>query len=154
MESAEAGEGKAETALLIRDGFSMLAAILPLIWFLWHRMWLEALVFVVAGLVIAGLGSLIEPTFFPTALSLLLAIFIGLEAQALRAAALRRRGWHEWGVVEGANREEAEWHYAMAKENTYPRPAAAAPSVPTQTVPAGRKTASPALGLIDYPRKT
>src|SRR5690606_16622628 len=80
LEPAEAGTEKAEAAVLIRDGFSVLALILPLIWFLWHRMWLEAVAFLAIGLAVGGLGALIDSTYLSTALSLLLALLVGLEA--------------------------------------------------------------------------
>ena len=37
-------------AVLVRDGFSFLAFLLPPLWLLWHRLWIEAaLVFALAS---------------------------------------------------------------------------------------------------------
>src|SRR5262245_6068185 len=87
------GEGDAERVLLIRDGFSLIAFFLPALWFLWHRLWIEA---ALAFAVTAGLAALADVTGFGIAaplLSLLVSFYAGLEGAALRIAAWRRRGW-------------------------------------------------------------
>ena len=45
----EPPEGGPEQAILVRDGFALLAFIMPFLWFLWHRMWLEALAAPITG---------------------------------------------------------------------------------------------------------
>jgi len=144
---------KAEKALVVRDGFSLLALIMPLLWFLWHRMWLEALAFLCLGLLLAGLGALPGFSMLASLFSLFLYIFIGLEAQVFRVASLRRKGWEVWGVVEAANRDEAELRYAAEIAGApVQRPAAATPSAP-RIAPAGQRPSPAAFGLVDYPRK-
>lgn len=95
-------------AALVRDGFYFFAFPVPVLWFLWHRMWLEAGIAFIAAIVI-GLMPGLSPLSFP--LALLVGLYVGLDAAALRISALRRRGWREWGVVEAANRIEAETRY-------------------------------------------
>ncbi|MDZ5697394.1 DUF2628 domain-containing protein [Chelativorans sp. M5D2P16] len=145
---------RTEKAVLIRDGFAVLAFIVPFLWFLFHRMWLEAFAVLALSLSIAALGM--QPGFavLTPILSLLLSFLIGLEAQALRAAALRRRGWVDWGLVEAGNRNEAEARYVAEAAARIER--AAPPPVPLAPV-AGKprpRTATPAFGLLDYPRRT
>src|SRR5690606_40350011 len=65
---------------------------------------------VVAGFVIGLLGAYWGSGTASIA-SLMLALFVGLEGSALRLAALRRRGWREWGVVEAGNSRDAEIRY-------------------------------------------
>lgn len=146
---------RAERAILIRDGFAFLAFIAPLIWFLWHRMWLEALAVFTASLALAALGTMQGYGAFSLLLSLLLSLFVGLEARGLRAAALGRRGWNFWGVVEGQNRSEAELRYtaevdipAVQKQAT-----ATAPTTTPQRK-GGLKTVNTSFGLLDYPRRS
>ena len=157
MEPPQAGPSRAEEALIIRDGFSLTAFLFPLIWFLWHRMWVEALAFLALAFVIGAVGSLTGGGVFTPVMSIVLAILIGLEVPALRAAALRRRGWTDWGVVEGANRAEAELRYATeAGEVASAAPSTAVPpSAPAgqPAFPGGARTRGPAFGLIDYPRR-
>src|SRR5690606_24655547 len=102
--------------VFVRDGFTVLAFLVPLLWFLWHRMWIEAGLMLAVMLVLAGLDTMSSLPFLAGFASLLVSFALGLEAPALRMAALRRRGWHAWGVVEASNRREAEWRYAAEAE--------------------------------------
>lgn len=156
LEPGKGASGREEKAVLIRDGFAVLAFIVPFFWFLFHRMWLEALAVLAFGLALAALGMQPAFTLLAPVLSLLLSFFIGLEARALRAAALRRRGWVDWGVVEAANRKEAEARYVAEAATRAERPAAAPPPVPVPSRTGERraKTMAPAFGLLDYPRRT
>ena len=115
-------ETKYEDALLLRDRFSLFAFLAPLIWFLWHRMWFEALMVVVLSLGVMVLGFLPGGGIAPIVM-LLVSLFVGLEARNLQQAFLRRRGWREWGVVVAPNFEQAEMRYlgqALADENREP----------------------------------
>lgn len=146
---------RAEKAVIIRDGFSVLAFLFPLFWFLWHRMWLEALAFLVIAFTLAGLATTVGSDPLVPLLSILLAILIGMEAPALRVAMLRRRDWVEWGVVEAANHGEAEVRYAAEVEQAGRVPIVpASPDSgvsPSVTSIGGRKSGR-SFGLIDYPR--
>jgi hypothetical protein len=146
------GAPRPEDAVFIRDGFHWLAFIVPFFWFLWHRLWLEAgLVFAaMAGLAalegVEGMPGIVAPV------SLLLSLGLGFEAPALWMAALRRRGWREWGVVEAEGRNEAAIRYLADAdvEPASPRPF----SVPAASSPETgrhRSGAVPALGLFSYP---
>ena len=97
----------------MRDGFSLLAFLVPPLWLLWHRLWIEAALAVAALVLAAGLPKLTGFAVAAPLLSLLVSIYVGLEGNALRIAALRRRGWREWGVVEAGNLDDAETHYAV-----------------------------------------
>jgi hypothetical protein len=106
-----------EKAVLVRDGFSFNAFLLPVAWLLLHRLWMEALaalaLTVAAGALATQLGG---HSFLGWSLSLLTQIYFGLEAQNLRSAALRRRGWNLWGPVEAGNKREAELRYAASTD--------------------------------------
>jgi len=138
-------DGADRDSAIVRDRFTPIGFLLPVIWLAWHRLWLEAGLALAAMLAIglggsyAGLGS--------TApwLSLLVSLYVGLEGPALRLAALRRRGWREWGVVEADNAADAETRY-LAEMLEAP---AAAPVPATPTIPA--MPSAPALGLFAYP---
>lgn len=131
LEPAGTDRERVEKAIILRDGFAFLAFLAPFLWFLWHRMWLEALAVLALGLALAALSAQPAYSGLGLVLSLLLSALIGLEAQALRAAALRRRGFHDWGVVEGANRAEAEMRYlAETAREDGPAPARSAPAAP------------------------
>lgn len=112
-------------AVLVRDGFYFLAFLLPFLWFLWHRMWVEAGIALVVAILL-GFVPVLGPA--SGMLGLLVGLYVGLDAAALRIAALRRRGWREWGVVEAANPADAELRYfaelgeTPVRENPSPKP--------------------------------
>lgn len=151
MEPPQGGE---ERAVLVRDGLHVWALLLPFLWLLLHRLWIEAGLVIAAGLLIALASGYLAPGPIATVLSLGIAVFVGLEAANLRLAALRRRGWREWGVVEAANADEAETRYIAEAaggdmQADDPVPAPAVPTGPKPSRPAG-----PALGLFSYPGRS
>tara|TARA_B100000686_G_scaffold348765_1_gene440607 strand:+ start:850 stop:1251 length:402 start_codon:yes stop_codon:yes gene_type:complete len=103
---------------LVREGFSWFALGLPLIWALWHRLWLVALamaIVVVAFNAVVVLFELGAPCVSIVGGGLLL--WIGFEANDLRRWLLRRNGWYDSGVVSGRDRDEAEWRYHDARRS-------------------------------------
>jgi hypothetical protein len=147
--AANAAEA-AERAVLVRDGFAFLAFLVPPLWLLWHRLWIEAAIAFAASVGLTALGERAGFGFTGAALSLLVSIFVGLEGPALRVNALRRRGWREWGVVEASDAGEAEIRYLAGEEPEEPPEPAVPHSTPVRPAPSGLAS-GPALGLFDYP---
>ncbi|MDF3213551.1 DUF2628 domain-containing protein [Mesorhizobium sp. M7A.F.Ca.CA.001.09.2.1] len=107
---------KADATAFVRDGFTWLGLLVPPLWFAWHRLWIEAaLAFVVMSL-LSMLGQKLGLGLAGSLLSLLVSLYVGLEGQGLRIAALRRRGWHEWGAVEAGWLDDADTRYALEAE--------------------------------------
>jgi hypothetical protein len=146
----EAPQGRAD-AVYVRDGFHFLAFLFPPIWLLWHRLWIEALVAFAAMAILGVLGSVSGFGEATPLLSLLVSLYVGLEAPALRIAALRRRGWTEWGVADAANRDEAELKHLYGSGSESNENFDAPLPVPTAYAAIGRPTTGPALGLFSYP---
>lgn len=147
------GEQKASIdARFVRDGFAFLAFLLPPLWFLYYRLWPEALLVLVVIALLAALAT--EPAIGEAGpgLALLFAVAMGLEANALRMAGLRRRGWREREVIEAAERAEAEIRYFTDAD----RPGESEPGEPPRAhseaaVRLQRARPHPALGLLSYP---
>ena len=136
----------------VRDGFHVLAFLLPLFWFLFHRMWIEAaitLALIVALAVLTAWAG--YPAHWP--LSLLVSVFAGLEAPALRLAAMRRAGWSDRGVIEADDNFGAEARYAemAGDEPEESISAGEARFTTTETTHAPRAAPGPALGLFSSP---
>lgn len=148
----EAPEGRDEAAY-VRDGFHVLAFLLPPIWLAWHRLWIEALLAFAAMVVLGSLGSVSGFGDAAPLLSLLVSLYVGLEASAIWIAALRRRGWHEWGVVDAHNRDDAETKHLFAEGlDTVDDSVERAPPMPSPEPLSPRPAPSgPALGLFSYP---
>ncbi|TIS89433.1 DUF2628 domain-containing protein [Mesorhizobium sp.] len=104
---------KPDATTFVRDGFSWLGFLVPPLWLLWHRLWIEAALAFVAMAVLSLLGERLGLALAGSLLSLLVSLYVGLEGQGMRIAALRRRGWHEWGVVEADRLDGADIRYAL-----------------------------------------
>ncbi|TPK08021.1 DUF2628 domain-containing protein [Mesorhizobium sp. B2-5-9] len=141
---------KVDTTTLVRDGFTWLGLLVPPLWLAWHRMWVEAaLAFVVMG-VLSMLGQRLGLGVAGSLLSLLVSLYVGLEGQGLRIAALRRRGWHEWGVVEAGWLSDADMRYALEVEGLSDE-AAPAPRIIPDAALARPAQPGMALGLTHIP---
>ncbi|UVK39421.1 DUF2628 domain-containing protein [Mesorhizobium sp. AR10] len=110
------GRGEKADATFVRDGFSWLGFLVPPLWLLWHRLWIEAALAFVVMAVLSVLGEKLGLGLTGSLLSLLVSLYVGLEGQGLRIAALRRRGWHDWGVVEAEALDDADTRYALAAD--------------------------------------
>src|SRR3954471_9809932 len=93
----------------VRDGFHFWAAVLTVIWLVWHRLWLALIGWIVLmvalqfGLVALGAGR--GTILFA---DVLIAILIGFEAASLRRWTLSRRKWRQLDIVVGDDEESAE----------------------------------------------
>ena len=102
-----------ETAVLVRDGFHFWAFLAPVLWCLIHGLWLETLASLAFLAGVTALDIYFDPgNGFIWVMGLVFQIWCGLEAGNLKAWALRRRGFSEWGPVEAKNKCEAELRYA------------------------------------------
>ena len=150
---AGAGRNRAEETKLVRDGFSWLAFFFPPLWLLWHRLWIEAiLAFVVTGAV-SALGEISDYQFLSSGLGLLVMLYVGLEGQALRIAALRRRGWREAGVIEADGLDDADTRYGL-EAGAAPSRNPAAPKIIPDAAQARPAQTGMALGLTHNPGRT
>jgi glucose-6-phosphate-specific signal transduction histidine kinase len=151
MEPGEMRTADADRTVYVRDGFSLIAFLVPILWLLWHRLWMEAALAFAAAVVLAASGQALNLSGWVTVpLSLLIAFYIGLEGSALRISALRRRGWREWGVVEANGRDEAEMRYVAETVDEVAKPVAdgIAERAETRIIPS---PFDPALGMLGYP---
>ena len=104
---APPGEPAPEDYAFVKDGFSWPALFVPVLWILWHRLWLTLVWYVVYVLVLAWIGRLFGDT-NAVLVALVGGILLALEANNIRRLSLARRGWSEIGGSFGANLDEAE----------------------------------------------
>mgnify|MGYP003967538245 FL=1 len=84
----------------VKEGFSWPAFILSVFWALWHRLWLAALIFFAANLVLGGVLVLVGADALSSSVaSLGLAALIGWAANDLRRAKLSAQGFAERAPV-------------------------------------------------------
>ena len=103
MHNRSAMADKPTRTVMVREGFSWLAALFPLFWFLAKRLWLvAALYFSLATF----MGFVLPSSISPWAL-MALQILTGFEARNLQRWSLERQGFRLMGVVQGRNEEGA-----------------------------------------------
>jgi hypothetical protein len=99
----------ADKLRVVKDGFSWTAFIFPLPWLLINRLWLWSVVFFAASFLLGYVAQTLGASQGILFLSiLLLALFIGLEAGALKAGGLKKRGFSQVASFVAADAEEAE----------------------------------------------
>lgn len=110
-----AGSDAAEKTVLVKEGFSFLAFLFPLVWLAVYRAWRG--LFIYLGVSIAlGVFSYavgLRPA-GEIAPALVLSLYFGFEGAAYRQAALLRRGFHHAGSVLAASEIEAERRFFAA----------------------------------------
>lgn len=93
--------------VVVRDGFSFAAAVLPVIWALWHRHLLAAAGYLAIALALSALFVTVPMTeALQGVTSLGVAALQGFTAADVRRWSLERTGFHleTWGAFETADR--------------------------------------------------
>lgn len=137
------GKKSADATVFVRDGFAWLGFLSPPLWLLWHRLWIEAALALVAIGLISAFGGSYGMRLAGPLLIFLVMLYVGLEGQALRISALARRGWKQCGVVVADSLDDADARYAMDAE-----------SIPEPRAPEPRIIADPALARAAQPGQT
>jgi len=100
---------RAEALAFVKEGFSWPALLVPGLWLLFQRMWLELVLFVVLFVVLGWLlGQSDQGKALLSWISLGIVVLFAAEANDLRRAALERRGWRQIGVAMGQGLDAAE----------------------------------------------
>ena len=145
------GSDRLADARILRDGFHFWAFLFPPVWLLWNGLWIEAVLTFAAELGLAALGEVTGYGTTASLLSLLVAIYIGLEGVTLKAASLRRRGGREWGVGEASSQAGAADRVGIEiARDEGPVLGPSADSWPKLPWSQPRPGAAPALGLLGY----
>jgi len=98
--------------VLVKEGFSWPALFFSVFWALWCRLWWVALgLFVVHVVFSAALTFLGADPLSETAISLGLALMLGLFANDLKRWTLDRRDYKQIGVVAATNKDAAEHRF-------------------------------------------
>lgn len=94
--------------VLVKEGFSWPAFIAGVLWALWHRLWLFALLLVVAAGGINGIAYLTgADSFAGGVLSFALAVAAGWIGNDMRRRVLEKKGFAFVGVVTAGNDDDA-----------------------------------------------
>jgi hypothetical protein len=100
---------RADRLAFVKEGFSWPALFVPLLWLIYHRMWIELIVLGLIYVVLqVAFGSDTQGQTLALWASVAVNVLFAFEANDLRAAALGRRGYRLAGVASGRDRIEAE----------------------------------------------
>jgi hypothetical protein len=151
-------EERAEKLAFVKEGFSWPAFLVPILWLLYHRMWLE---FILLALVYVALqlafGSDSQGQTLVGWISLAIAALFAFEANDLRAASLERRGYRLAGVTSGRDGTEAERAFFTAWLPQQARPARESERIPElrrgpeANAPLARSEGEEVIGLFPRP---
>jgi hypothetical protein len=149
---------RAEALTFVKEGFSWPALLVPGLWLLFQRMWLELVLFVVLFVVLGWLlGQSDQGKALLGWISLGIVVLFAAEANDLRRAALERRGWRQIGVAIGQGRDAAELSFFRSWLPEQERPSRdrnVAAEAPRQTEALPRKGSGESeevIGLFPQP---
>jgi Protein of unknown function (DUF2628) len=94
--------------VLVKEGLCWPALVLSPLWAIWHRMWIEAIVFVAAPIALELATEFFGLTpLGVSAAGLGFSLLVGYVANDLRRASLERRGFRTAGLVAGRDHDTA-----------------------------------------------
>lgn len=100
---------RAERLAFVKEGFSLVAFFVPLLWLIYYRMWVEFLLLLAVYLALQwAFGSEPQGQALAAWISLGIGVLFAFEANDLRTMTLERRGYRLAGVTSGRDRIEAE----------------------------------------------
>ncbi|MGE5259710.1 MAG: DUF2628 domain-containing protein [Actinomycetota bacterium] len=120
-------EARADSLAFVKEGFSWPAFLVPALWLIYCRMWIEFIVFIaILALVqlISG-GGQEAGAQLAGWVTIAMSVILGFEGNDLRAAALERRGYRLIGIAEGRGRTDAELSFFktwLPVQRKQPRP--------------------------------
>jgi hypothetical protein len=100
---------RADRLAFVKEGFAWPAFFVPLLWLLYHRMWIEFVVLVLVYIALQLVfGTDAQGQALAAWASFAIGILLAFEANDLRTASLERRGYRFAGVASGRDRIDAE----------------------------------------------
>jgi hypothetical protein len=123
---------RSDRLAFVKEGFSWPAFFVPLLWPLYHRMWIEwAVLALIYILVQLAIGTDPEAQTLTAWASLAISVLFATAANDLRAASLERRGYRFAGAASGRDRIDTErsfFSYWLPQQETTAREPAASPA--------------------------
>jgi hypothetical protein len=104
--------GKDQEPEALREGFSVTAFLLTVLWALAHRLWLRAALLVAIAAVLAVSGYMLGLNLAGQAIVTLgFMVWVGTEGNDWQRDALARRGWRDGGVIAADSDDAAIRRY-------------------------------------------
>ena len=103
-----------DSAILVKDHYSILAFVVPALWMLMKRLWWVLLFYMLVLIPVAILES-IMPVWAGMLVTLLMSFWISLEAPNLIGWSLRQKGYVEVAQLFAEDRDHCERRYVEAR---------------------------------------
>ena len=103
------------STVFVKEGYCWSAMVFSVLWALWHRMWIVAILLFASLLILNSLA--VQLNFgegLQSLVSMVVAFILGNEAEQLRTWSLRCAGYREAGIIEAHGLDEAELKYFLA----------------------------------------
>ncbi len=154
------GAGDPEGFVFVRDGFYFWAFLAAGLWFLFHRLWLVLVLYLVFSGVLGVVFTVLHvPTTVQVVSGLLIALLVGFEAPTLWRWTLQRRGWQMLGFAVGDDQEAAEHRFfsewskwVSAAPYSPPPEDEVRPPLPSKPMLPGVPSGPDVIGLFPEPR--
>lgn len=111
--------------IFVKEGFCWPALFVPLVWLLYHRMWLLGAAYIGVSVVVALLGQWLGSDGAPAAIvGLGSGLIVAWEANGLRRWHLTRNSYRQMATIAAENLHDAEARYFSARPVTSSAPSA------------------------------
>jgi hypothetical protein len=149
---------RADRLAFVKEGFSWPAFFVPLLWPIYHRMWIELAVLVLVYIAMQlAIGTDAEGQTLTAWAGFAISVLFAVSANDLRAASLERRGYRLAGVASGRDRTDAErsfFGHWLPQQETTARESAASPAPRRDTgarAKLSRGEGEEVIGLFPHP---
>jgi hypothetical protein len=125
----EPPDGRPERVALVPEGFCWGALLFGLLWALWQRMWIVALLlFALSAMLSIATNLAWLGAGFAALLQFGIGLIFAFEARNLQVKSLERVGFRRTALIQASNAEAAELAYFSGRPAvSYPLPIRAAP---------------------------
>jgi signal transduction histidine kinase len=120
----EPPDGKPERVAFVPEAFSWGALVFTVLWALWHRMWVVAvLLFALSAVLTVGTNLELLGPGLAALVNFGISLLFAFEARALQVKSLERVGFRRRALIQASNREAAELAYFAGRAPLAPEPA-------------------------------
>lgn len=103
-----------DSAILVKDHYSIFAFMLPAVWMLAKRLWWILLVYIIILIPVSALETML-PIWASMLITLLMSLWISLEAPNLIGWSLRNKGYVEVASLYAEDLQHCELRYLEAR---------------------------------------
>lgn len=133
--------------IFLKEGFCWPALFVPLLWMLYHRMWLVTAGYILLSMAVGMIGQILGSQEAPAAvIGLGFGLIVAFEANGLRRWYLQRAGFRQVATVAADNLPKAEARYFAGRPAAPPAVSQVQTVVPPSAFLSGFERRQPSAG--------